>query len=1102
MKALSQLFPLAASAVLLFASVLTGQAQTITANPSSLAFAYQIGSVNPSAQTLSISGTAGLAVTVTRQAPAIGASEWLFVSAGSSLPFTMTVFVLANSSFPAGAYNASITVAATNGSGTPLVIPVSFTVSANPLLTSSPSTLTFQYALNGSQPANQTASIGSSSAAQLNFTAAATTTTGGNWLSIVPPATGTTPSILTIAAAVNNTFAVGSYNGKITLTSTSTGNPTLDIPVTLIVTPETTLTAAPSSVNFTYQMGTAAPLPRALTVGSTGVSVGVGIATEAVGGGAAPTWLSATPTSGTTPLNLSLSVNPTGLALGDYSANIKVTGPGASNSPLTVPVTLKITDKPVAQLSTQALEFHHQVGGSAPGGELVVVTNTGAGLPVGLTVTSAGGNWLAASPSATTSPAAILVTVDPGTLVPGDYAGSVGISVPGAAVPQLTLPVTLHVSANPLMRLSRRSLGFVYQTGQSAPASKTVSISSTGAQIPYTVSTNVASGGAWLTVSASSGTTPSDLSVSVNPVGLVPGLYSGTVTVTPSGVGGAAQTINITLQVGDTALLNVPDQPLRFSFGAGGQQPPDQTLNITATSGTLTYSIAPTTMSGGAWLIAGPLSGSTGQPVTVGINTNFSGGTFTGLLAITGNASNSPIYVPVLYSGSSTSTLQVAPNSLKFTQTSGTTPPAAQTLTVSSTGSRLDFTTTVETLNGGDWLAVTPSGGLTPGTLSVSIKVNALTAGTYTGTIKVTSTALGAQQIIPVTLEVPPAVNQLVAAPANLNFTFTVGGTPPPAQTVNLKSTSALNFTLTTSTTTGAPWLSVTPVSGTTEANFAVNVAVAGLTPGVYIGTINVSAPGANNTPLQIPVTLTVTAPPAGNLTVFQNAASFLPTAASPGLIVTLRGSGLGPTPGVEFQLNPQGAVPTLVGETRVLFDGIPGPVLYTSGTQVNAIVPYEVFGRFSSKVEIEYKGVRTNQLDVRVVDAAPAIFSLTSTGSGQGAILNQNGTVNSASNPAARGEVIVIYATGEGQTTPAGVNGSVPRAAAELKAPLGAVKVRIGGVEVTPLYAGSAPFIVAGMMQVNATVPAGITPGSSVPVELIVGNSTSAAQSITVAIR
>ncbi|MCC7234967.1 MAG: hypothetical protein IT163_06675 [Bryobacterales bacterium] len=1111
MKARTQWFHFAAPAVLLLAGVQAVSAQNITAAPASLSFAYQIGSVNPTAQTVQVTGTAGQMVTVTKQATPIGASDWLYFSSSSSLPFTMTVFVLANSSFPAGVYTATITVTPGGGSTPALIIPVTFTVSANPLFTALPASLVFQYALNGAAPPNQTVSLGSSSIASLNFTATPSVNSGGSWLTLAPPATGATPATITAGVVVNNTFAVGTYTGKITLTSTSTGNPTLDIPVTLIVTPETNLTAAPSSVSFTYQQGASAPMPAALTVGSTGVAAGIAVTTEAQGGGAGPSWLSVSPTSGATPLNLSVTANPQGLALGDYTARIVLTSPGASNSPVKVPVTFKITDKPVVTLSAASLTFHHQLGGGAPAGEVVMLTNSGAPMPAAFTVTTAGGgDWLSVTPASTQTPAAFLVSAEPGTLTAGEYAGSVSIAVPGAAVTPLTLPVTLRVSAasSPLMRLSRRRVNFVYQTGQGAPAARTIGVSSTGATVAYAVSTNVGTGGAWLSVGAASGASPSDITVSVNPISLVAGVYSGTVTVTPNGVGGPAQSVEVNLLVSDYPVLDVPNDPLRFSFATGGAAIPDKSIPVTATSGAMPFTVSTTLMNGTGWLFVGPLSGSattTAQSLTVRANNAAASGTYLGLVTVSAsNATGALSYhVPVLYTASSSSTLQVSPASLRFTQPAGGQPPAPKTLTVSSTGNPLDFTTTVETFsNSGDWLSVSPAGGLTPRELSVSIKTNTLAAGDYTGTIRITSAATGATQIVPVILEVPPAVSQLSATPANLSFTHTAGGTAPQAQVVTVKSAVSVNFAITTTTTSGGPWLSATPASGSGESAVTVSVNVTGLAPGAYSGALVVTAPGVNNSPLQIPVTLTVSGPPAGNLTTFQNGASFLAAPAAPGLIVTLRGTGLGPSPGVSFNLTPQGSVPTTVGEARVWFDGVAAPVLYASSSQINAVVPYEVYGRFSTKVDVEYRGVRSNQIDVRVADSAPGIFSLNSTGSGQGAVLNQNGTVNNAGNAAARGEVIVLYATGEGQTTPAGVSGSVPRSAPELRKPLSQVKVRIGGVEVTPMYAGSAPGFVAGLMQINATVPDNITPGASVPVEVIVGNTTSAAQSISVAIK
>jgi uncharacterized protein (TIGR03437 family) len=101
---------------------------------------------------------------------------------------------------------------------------------------------------------------------------------------------------------------------------------------------------------------------------------------------------------------------------------------------------------------------------------------------------------------------------------------------------------------------------------------------------------------------------------------------------------------------------------------------------------------------------------------------------------------------------------------------------------------------------------------------------------------------------------------------------------------------------------------------------------------------------------------------------------------------------------------------------------------------------------------------------------------------------LNQDGvTVNSASTPAARGSSISIFATGEGQTTPAGVDGALATGAA-LPKPKLPVQVWIDG-QVAPLqYAGAAPGNVAGLLQVNVQIPAGINTGD-VPIVIQVGD-------------
>jgi uncharacterized protein (TIGR03437 family) len=218
-----------------------------------------------------------------------------------------------------------------------------------------------------------------------------------------------------------------------------------------------------------------------------------------------------------------------------------------------------------------------------------------------------------------------------------------------------------------------------------------------------------------------------------------------------------------------------------------------------------------------------------------------------------------------------------------------------------------------------------------------------------------------------------------------------------------------------------------------------------------------------------------------------RSAASWLAGSVSPGEIVTLLGSQIGP---VSPQFPSAGASSTTLSGTSVSFDGTLAPLLYAGPDQINAVVPYGVAGQAATKLQILAQGQPLGTLSVPVTPAAPAIFSLDSTGVGPGAILNQDMTVNSFSNPAAKGSVISIYATGAGQTGPTGVDGQVT--GSTLSHPLLAVSVQIGGLTSNVLYAGSAPGLISGLIQVNALVPDGVVSGPSVPVLLTVGTAAS----------
>ena len=135
----------------------------------------------------------------------------------------------------------------------------------------------------------------------------------------------------------------------------------------------------------------------------------------------------------------------------------------------------------------------------------------------------------------------------------------------------------------------------------------------------------------------------------------------------------------------------------------------------------------------------------------------------------------------------------------------------------------------------------------------------------------------------------------------------------------------------------------------------------------------------------------------------------------------------------------------------------------------------------------------------VPVAAATPGIFTLASSGIGPAAVLNQDNSVNDPAHPAARGSIIQIYATGEGQTAPPGVTGAVT--GSDLKTPLLPVKVAIGGQDALVQFAGSAGNAVAGLFQVNAVVPQAVTPGTAVPITISVGGVASQS-GVTIAVQ
>lgn len=236
---------------------------------------------------------------------------------------------------------------------------------------------------------------------------------------------------------------------------------------------------------------------------------------------------------------------------------------------------------------------------------------------------------------------------------------------------------------------------------------------------------------------------------------------------------------------------------------------------------------------------------------------------------------------------------------------------------------------------------------------------------------------------------------------------------------------------------------------------------------------------------------------------ILENAATFVEGPVSAGELVTIRGAGIGPANGVSGAPGADGSFPTELAGVQVAFDGFPAPLLYVQGQQINTVVPWEVAGDYHSTniggtaVSLQVGGVPTNTFTSQLAGAAPGIFVVNA--ANQAAVLNQDGTLNSPSNPAAPGSVVAIFGTGGGMSTPLGRTGTVsPLGLAPLMLP---VTVQIGNQNAQVTYAGAAPGLISGMFQINAVIPDNLPPGSAYSLGLIIG-SVSAPVQPTIAVQ
>jgi uncharacterized protein (TIGR03437 family) len=248
----------------------------------------------------------------------------------------------------------------------------------------------------------------------------------------------------------------------------------------------------------------------------------------------------------------------------------------------------------------------------------------------------------------------------------------------------------------------------------------------------------------------------------------------------------------------------------------------------------------------------------------------------------------------------------------------------------------------------------------------------------------------------------------------------------------------------------------------------------------------------------EIPFRTKVTVVPSVTSAGIVNAASYISGGVAPGELIAVFGSNLAPAGyfGPASMTPTDRCFPLFIGGTRVLFDGVPAPLLYVSQFQIGAIVPNGVAGRASVQVQVESFGTLSSSVTVPVRLSHPGVFTTDQSGRSQVAAsnvaVNQYRTLNSSTNPAPRGSTIELYIAGGGQMNPAVDDGTVISLSSTPPRLQSRVSATIGGIAASVAYAGAVPGSVAGLSQINIVIPDGAPTGAAIPVFVTIGDASS----------
>ncbi|MGA7239106.1 MAG: hypothetical protein WBY44_25720 [Bryobacteraceae bacterium] len=987
----------------------------------------------------------------------------------------------------------------------------------------SPSSVSWSYSAGGNFPPQTSLNVTSTTGAA-TFTASASP--ANSWFSIVPTS-GNLPNIITVEPTANiASLATGAYTGVVTVFGSDGSQASFNVNLTVNGGTTNGLTVSPNPISMQTAVN-GSSVQQAVTV--TSVTGGT-LSASVTGSGLSVTVSNATVVANVPTSAITVTANPAGLANGTYIGSLTVTVGGVSQA---VQVSFVVGTGSGGGGGTgsisaapSAVNFVYEINSGMQINQQQQVFLAGSGNYTATVTNSSGGSWLSVSSTSGSLPSQFFqIVANASGLAAGPYTGAVTFTNTSTSQTAV-VSVNLLVTGTTAIYTSPGDLVFSYIAGTTSPTQfQNLSLlASDNSAVAVTAAISNPSNSPWLTITSNGSSIAGQAAyaVTVNASNVANGLYTGYITVTAA-TGNSPVTVPVVLNVvgsstgGGGGSLTLGTSSLTFQAALNGAATTQQ-LSVSATSATSFTASASANSGNSTWLSVSP-AGSSVTNTTLTVTANPAGliaGTYSGQITLVSGSGTQTVPVTMIVGGGGGTggNITVTANggtatspSLTFTaQSVGATVPSQYLSVTSASGSSpISFTAT---LSGSScaWVNLGIVAGQayqTPlANLNVGATTTGLASGTYNCTLTLTPTG-GTAVTVPLTLTVIGLPTISVSTTA-LSFSYSAGSSAPTAQTVTVTGAGSAAATFTAAaTTTGTPsgWLSVTPTTGSASASapapLTVSVDPTGLVAGTYTGTISVTPGSGSAGGGTVAVTLTVTAP-TPSITTVVNGASFLGGAVSPGEFVSILGTSLGPITPLGPSIDSTGKISTTLGNVQVFFSATPAPLTYVSSGQINCIVPYGVSGLSTVPIQVKFLAQPSNVVTQNVQASAPGIFSATGNGTGQGAILNQNNTLNTLTNPATKGSIIQIYMTGEGNTSPSGTDGAITGNATTV--PVLRVAVMIGGQPATVVFKGEAPGIVAGVLQLNVTIPPTVTSGAN-QVSVTIGSNTSQAN-LTVAVQ